>query len=89
MRRWLWALVVWGALSAAVWNGFFDVLVNRGEKGYLLAQARAELGLGPRVTMGEVMATTVEDAARVSTRWAVIVLAAGLVATGITARRPR
>jgi hypothetical protein len=88
MRRWLWAILLWGTLAAAVWNGFFDVLVNRGEKGYLLGQARAELGLGPRVTMGEVMATTVDDAARVSTRWALLVLAAGLAWTGITTRRP-
>lgn len=85
----MWAVVVWGALSAAVWNGFFDVLVNRGEKGYLLAQARAELGLGPRVTLGEVMSTTIADAAAVSTRWAVLVLAAGLGWTGIITRRPR
>lgn len=76
-------------MAVALWNGFFDVLVNRGEKGYLLGQARAELGVAPRVTMGDIMASTAGDAAAVSTRWALVVLAAGLGWTYIITRRPR
>jgi dUTP pyrophosphatase len=60
-----------------VWNGFFDILVTRGEKQYLLSQARYELGLGPRVTMDEIMTQTVADARRIATLWAAIVFAAG------------
>lgn len=76
-RRVRWALLFWLLVAFLVWNGFFDILVTRGEKQYLLSQARYELGVGRRVTMDEVMTRTVVDARRVATIWAAIVLAAG------------
>jgi hypothetical protein len=79
MPRWLrFALAFWLVLAFVIWNGFFDVFVSRGEKQYLLGQARHELGIGPEVTMDEVMTTTIRDAVRKSSIWGVVILLAGV-----------
>ena len=57
-----------------VWNGIFGLLVSRGEKQYLLDQARAELGRGPTASLRQRMDDTVHDGVRQATRWAVVVL---------------
>jgi hypothetical protein len=85
-----WAILIWIGVAFAVWNGFFDILVTRGEKQYLLAQARHELGLGPRPTLDEVMGRTIRDARTNASIWAGIVLAAGVTTTAMLTRaRPR
>lgn len=80
------AVVFWLLVSAAVWNGFFDILVTRGEKQYFLSQARYELGLGPRTTIHEVMSRTIRDAVRVASIWALVVFAAGLGSVVVVGR---
>jgi hypothetical protein len=82
-----WFLLFWLGVSFAVWNGFFDILVTRGEKQYFLSQARHELGLGPRTTVHEVMTRTIHDAVRIASIWALIVFASG-VGSVLVARRP-
>jgi hypothetical protein len=87
------AILFWLGIAFFVWNGFFDILITRGEKFYLLSQARHELGLGPRLTIDEVMSRTIADAARVASIWAGIVFAAGIGTIGLLtgfrqARRP-
>ena len=42
-----------------VWNGVFGLLVSRGEKQYLLDQARHEAGLGPEASLPYRMDTTI------------------------------
>jgi hypothetical protein len=76
-RRLRLALGFWLAVAGVVWNGFFDILVTRGEKQYLLVQARHELGAGPPASMDDVMSVTIHDAARTATVWALLVFAAG------------
>jgi hypothetical protein len=77
-------LVAYGiCLFAAflVWNGIFGLLVSRGEKQYLLDQARHELHRGPEASLPDRMRTTVRGGVNEATRWAVVVfvLAAGAV----------
>lgn len=77
-RRLAWAVAIWAGLAVVVWNGFFDMLVVRGEQEYLLSQARYELGIGPRRTIDEVMTESIRYARLVASIWAAVVLAAGL-----------
>lgn len=86
-RRLAWAIALWVALAIAVWNGFFDMLVIRGEQAYLLAQARHELGVGPRRTIDEVMTEAIRYARIVASVWAAVVLAAGAGTVFILNRR--
>jgi hypothetical protein len=79
----------WALVSFVVWNGFFDILVTRGEKQYLLSQARHELGVGPRTTIDEVMTRTIHDAVRVASLWALFVFVAGLGVTAVAVRAER
>ena len=69
-----------------IWNGIFGLLVSRGEKQYLLDQARHELGLGPQASLPDRMAATIHDGVRVATRWAVVVFVLGAVSVRITGR---
>jgi hypothetical protein len=85
-RRARWVLVGWLGVAFVVWNGFFDLLVSRGEKQYLLAQARYELGTGSRATMHEVMSRTIGDAVPVATLWSAFVWFAGAGTTLLLTR---
>jgi hypothetical protein len=76
-----WSLLAWLLVAGAVWNGFFDILITRGEKQYLLSQARHELGIGPRVTIDGIMSRTIVDARRIATIWATLVFASGMITT--------
>jgi hypothetical protein len=55
------AALVWLAIGAAVWLGFFDLYVSRGAREYLQTQAEFELGRGPRPSMDVVMARAQSD----------------------------
>ena len=72
-----------------VWNGIFGLLVSRGEKQYLLDQARHELGLGPIASLPSRMAGTIADGAREATRWAVVVFVLGASAVWVSGRGQR
>lgn len=82
-----WALLIWIGLAAVVWNGFFDLLVSRGQKQYFLEQARFELGLGPEPSLDDVMRRTRQDAVRVASLWAVLIVAAGAATVVLLTRR--
>jgi hypothetical protein len=81
------AALFWLLVAFVVWNALFDVLVSRGEKQYFLSQAHYELGLGPRVTIDEVMSRTIRDAVRSATLLAGFVLAAGVGSAVLLVRR--
>ncbi len=71
-----------------VWNGIFGLLVSRGEKQYLLDQARHELGFGPEASLPRRMETTIHGGVREATRWGITVSLLGIVAVWV-ATRPR
>lgn len=76
MRR--LGVVLWLALGAAIWNGFFDLYVSRGAREYgQLRVEHARDGL-PEPDMKEMMARANLDGAVRSTMWAVVVVGAGL-----------
>ena len=66
-----------------VWNGIFGLLVSRGEKQYLLDQARHELHLGPEASLPDRMRVTVRGGVIEATRWAVVVFVLGAGAVWI------
>jgi hypothetical protein len=72
-----------------VWNGIFGLMVSRGEKQYLLDQARHELGLGPVASLPQRMDGTIRDGAREATRWAVGVFVLGAAAVWVSGRGQR
>lgn len=72
-----------------VWNGIFGLMVSRGEKQYLLDQARHELGMGPLASLPARMEATIADGAREATRWAVVVLVLGSAAVWVSGRGRR
>ena len=70
-----------------VWNGIFGLLVSRGEKQYLLDQARHELGIAPQASLPDRMRGTISNGVVEATRWAVVVLALGSFAVWLVGRR--
>lgn len=68
---------MWVVMAVAVWNGFYDLLITRGAKEYLMRSAEARLGEGPVPSMAVIMAQTSHDAAITASIWAGVVLAAG------------
>jgi hypothetical protein len=73
--------------AALVWNGIFGLLVSRGEKQYLLDQARHELRLGPEASLPERMRGTIRNGVVEATRWAVVVCGLGAAAVWFASRR--
>lgn len=80
------ALLFWLVVAFVVWNGVFDVLVERGGKEYLLAEALYELGRGPHMPVHEVMGRAIGVAARTAAIWAALILLAG-AGTTLAVRR--
>ena len=72
------AVWIWIGMAVVVWNGLYDLLLNRAAKDYLFRAALHDAGRGPFVSLGEMMHVAVRDAALISTLWAGIILLAGL-----------
>jgi hypothetical protein len=70
---------IWVILAVVVWNGLYDLLLNRSAKDYLLRAALHDAGRGPSVTISHAMHVAVRDAIWISTMWAGLILLAGLV----------
>jgi hypothetical protein len=81
------AAVLWLALGAAVWNGFFDLYVSRGAREYGQLRVEHELGRGPDPDMTGVMARAQRDGVRAATLWAAVVVLGGWATIWIV-RRP-
>ncbi|BCS32907.1 hypothetical protein TBR22_A21310 [Luteitalea sp. TBR-22] len=69
-----------------VWNGIFGLLVSRGEKQYLLDQARHELRLGPPASLPDRMRGTIRNGINEATRWAVVVFVLGAFSVWLATR---
>lgn len=83
-----WLAAVWCGVAAAVWLGFYDILITRGTKAYFMLEAQARAGDGPAPSLAGIMAQTSHDATITASGWAAFVLAAGW-ATIWLARRQR
>jgi len=70
-------VLVWMGVAVTVWNGFYDLLITRGTKEYLMRSAFSRLGEGPSVSMVDIMAQTSHDAVFTASLWAGFVLASG------------
>ena len=84
MRRALVAL--WFVVGVAVWNGIFDLYVSRGAREYGQKAAEADLGLGPRVTMADVMNHAQQDGAVAASLWAAVLGGCGWATTWLASR---
>ncbi len=73
--------------AVLVWNGIFGLMVSRGEKQYLLDQARHELGLGPQAQLPTRMRDTISRGANEATRWALVVFALGAASVWLATRQ--
>lgn len=72
-----WLVSGWVGVSAAVWLGFYDLLMTRGTKAYFMLEAMARAGDGPAPSLGAIMAETSHDAVITASAWGTLVLAAG------------
>jgi hypothetical protein len=86
VRRALVAL--WFVVGLAVWNGIFDLYVSRGAREYGQRAAEADLGLGPHVTMADVMDRAKHDGVVAASLWAAVLGGCGWATTWL-ARRDR
>jgi hypothetical protein len=86
MTRRLVALV-WVAIAAAVWSGFFDLYVSRGAREYLQLSAESELGRAPRPSMTTVMAEARHAGAVAASSWALVVIVAGWGTIALVGKR--
>ena len=71
--------VLWLVLGMVIFNAFFDLYVSRGAREYLQKRAEYELRGGPEPHMETVMAQSNRDGWVMSSVWAGLVVAAGLV----------
>jgi len=82
-----WLVLAWAGVALVVWNGFFDLLITRGTKEYLMRNAMNRLGEAPPASMIDIMAQTSHDATITSSMWAGFVLAAGWATIWLARRR--
>jgi hypothetical protein len=68
---------LWFIVGVAVWNGFFDLYVYRGEFEFRRLHDAYQAGRAPEPDMKDVMARATGNAARYATIWAALVVAAG------------
>ena len=78
MRRAVLA-AIWIIAGAAIWNGFFDLYVSRGEREYLQKRAEFDLGLAAEPSMAAVMGEARYLGTIAATSWAALVTGLGLV----------
>ena len=83
-----WLVLLWAGVAAAVWSGFYELMITRGAKEYLMQNALNRLGEAPPASLTGIMAKTSHDAAIQSTEWAGTVLAAGWLTIWLARRRP-
>lgn len=82
-----WLVAGWVGVAAAVWCGFYDILITRGTKAYFMLEAQARAGDGPAPSLGAIMAQTSHDAVITASSWAAFVLAAGWATIWIARHR--
>jgi len=78
---------LWLVAGVAIWNGFVDIYVSRGAREYGQKQAEADLGLGPKVSMTEVMANATHDGVVAGSLWASGIVVCGWATIWLSARK--
>lgn len=79
---------LWLVVGFAVWNGFLDIYVSRGAREYGQKQAEADLGLGPNVSMTEVMNNATHDGVVAGWLWATGIVTCGWTTIWLAAKNP-
>jgi hypothetical protein len=82
-----WLALAWAGIAVVVWSGFYDLLITRGVKEYLMRNALSRLGESAPVSMPDIMAQTSRDGAITASLWAGFVLAAGWLTIWLARRR--
>ncbi len=82
-----WLVLGWAGVAAAVWFGFYDILITRGTKAYFMLEAQARAGDGPAPSLDAIMRQTSHDASITASGWAAFVLAAGCTTIWLARRR--
>lgn len=82
-----WLVVGWVGVAAAVWCGFYDILISRGTKAYFMLEAMSRAGDGPAPSLDAIMTQTSHDAAISASTWATFVLASGWTTIWMARRR--
>lgn len=72
------ALGLWLLFGAVLWNVLLESGVRAGMDEYLRRQSRAEQGLGPRVTIDEVMDPAVAESVTSATLWTAVLVVPAL-----------
>jgi hypothetical protein len=78
---------LWLVAGVIVWNGFLDMYVSRGAREYGQKKAEADLGLGPQVSMTEVMHNAKTDGVMAASLWGTGVTALGWATIWLAGRR--
>jgi hypothetical protein len=71
-------VALWLILGVAIWNGFNDINVSRGQHEYKQMRLDHELGRGPDPDMQRVMARAQRQGVVAGSIWSLVVVAAGL-----------
>ncbi|HEY7497669.1 MAG TPA: hypothetical protein VH740_04120 [Vicinamibacterales bacterium] len=77
-RRERFAVAFWVMAAIVVWNGLYDLLLDRNTQTYLFEAAIHQAGLGPPVDLTAAMDYSVAQAVWLSTLWACALLVAAL-----------
>ena len=70
---------LWIVVGIVVWNGIYDLLLNRAVNEFLFRTAQHEAGRGPEVEMSAIMGVAIADAVWIATIWACAIVLAGLL----------
>jgi hypothetical protein len=83
------AVGIWLIVALVAWNGLYDLLLARSTQNYLFRTAMHDAGLAPAVDLTAALDYAVLEAVWISTLWAGLLLAAGLVTIRLSgARQP-
>lgn len=88
-RRRRAALLAWAAFAVVVWNVVFDAFVIEAGRDYLTRQALHQQGLGPGVTVHQIMRPGVARGARIASVCGGAVAGCGVLGVWLAARRRR
>jgi hypothetical protein len=82
------ALALWIVWAVLVWNVVLDHVIVSAGRAYLHAAGLADLGLGPRVRIDDVMRPAVTRGVRLASGSALAILLVGLAGVRTALRRP-
>ena len=79
MTRTRLLMLLWLGLGVLTWNATFDLWMTSETRQYLLREAMAELGRGPKPVLTETMAEATRGGVIRASLWTAAVVSAGLL----------